>query len=147
MSNKYAEAIAEIQARTVFALAADAECGAPDHDGTAGASFLRSVRDGLVEAVLDGSFTHLLADEDNRIHEIADGAPDVYTDVKWAEFVDLAAYNEDPSELAADDADMGDRASVCLYIIAERLCRVLLAELDTARTEDDDADADAEVTA
>lgn len=139
--SKYDETLTDIKSRTVFALAADAECGGPDHDLSAGAAFLRSVRDGLVEAVEDGSLVPNEGDGSGRVHEIADGAPDVYTSVKWAEFVDLAAYNEDPSELIENTQDIGAVASVCLYMIAERLCQALLTELAEARNEDEEAAA------
>lgn len=136
--------LAEIDSANAFELSGSdlAACGTPDTLESAGAKFLTSVRDALVEAVESGRIARDGGDGNENvsdvIHEIADGAPDVYTATKWAEFIDLAAYQEDPSELGADAADMDNMASVCLYIIAERLCHALLTEL--AADADDDTE-------
>lgn len=140
----YDDTLAKIKERNAYELAADAGCASPDTDTSPGAQLLTSVRDDVLEAVADGSLVPGEDDDAGRIHEIADGAPSVYTARKWAEFVDLAAYREDPSELLGGDAsDMDKAASVCLYIIAERLANTLLTELAEARNEDD-AEDDAE---
>ena len=120
-----------------YALAGHADCGAPDSDTSAGAEFLYSVRDAVIEAVeqmdpddWNDDLAAMVEDlNDDRVHEIADAAPDVYTHTRWAEFVDLAAWQEDPTELGADASDMEATAGVCLYLIAERLARVILADL------------------
>ncbi len=45
--------------------------------------------------------------------------------------MDLGAYDEDPSELGTDEsATMQERASICLYMIADRLVLALLADAD-----------------
>lgn len=144
MSN-YDDTLTAIKSRTVFGLANNAECGDPNHEGTAGASFLRSVRDSFVEAVEYGRLVSGQEDDTDVIHEIANDAPDVYTSVKWAEFVDLDAYREDPSDYFDNGqiTDMDTAAGNCLFIIAERLCWALLAELTDARTADEDAEVSA----
>lgn len=144
--SRYDDTLTDIKSRTVFALATDAECGSPDHDGSAGASFLRSVRDALVEAVEQGRLVSGQDDDTDVIHEIANDAPDVYTSVKWNEFVDLEAYNEDPSDYLDNGkiTDMGTTAGTCLFIIAERLCWALLGELTEARNEDVDDENEVE---
>ena len=117
----------EIADMTAYHLADMADCAGPDRPDSAGADFLTGVRD----AVLD-TFG---ADED-RVHEIADGAPSVYTHEMWTQFLDLAAYREDPSEFGYGAEDMSKAAAVCLYIIAERLAQTLWDMLREA-TEDD----------
>jgi hypothetical protein len=70
---------------------------------------------------------------------IADEAPDYRTYTCWMEFTDLAAWQEDISELgdpSAEDLTV-TVASRALYIIAERLVYALIAE---AKEEDDDSD-------
>lgn len=122
-----------INKRTAYALANLADCSCPDTDKSAGADFLRGVQDDVLERLSDGS-----ADED-AAHEIADGAVPVYTHDLWQTFTDLAAYNEDPTELGYDGSDMDAAARTCLYLIAHRL---VLALLEEAQDEDDEDDED-----
>jgi hypothetical protein len=125
-----------------------AGCGTPDTLESAGAMFLTRVRDALVEAVESGRITPSQErtngeEASDIIHEIADDAPSVYTATKWAQFVDLAAYQEDPTEYG-DISDMDSAAGVCLYIIAERLCNALVDALAAdANDDDDDTEEDA----
>ena len=107
-----------------------ADCGSPDSLDSAGMAFLTSVRDAVVEAIENGAFdpTDDSRDNDNgEVHEIADAAPDVYTHTRWKEFVDLAAYLEEP-EMGEWPDDLTDMAGVALYQIAERLVYGLLSE-------------------
>lgn len=109
----------------VFQLARLAECGDPDNAESPGAAFLASVQDSVNEqrGYADGGVI-----DPDIISEIADSAPDVYTHTLWSEFVDLQAYQEDPTELGCDASDMEQCARVCLYIIAERLAQALVAD-------------------
>ena len=102
---------------TANRLASEACCASPVGPESAGAKMLESVRDAVVEAFEynDSDVTDNMAQE--IISEAADGGPDVYTYAMWAEFVDLAAYNEDPSDLGCDGSDMDQCARTCLYII------------------------------
>ena len=125
-------------ARTTWHLAILADCADPDrHDGigydpdagtanpSPGAKFLRSVETATYEAIDHAGEDF---DPDNfDTHEIADGAVPVYTSERWAVFVDLAAWQEDPDGLDAG-GDMTDRAGVYLYMIAERLASAIVAE-------------------
>ncbi len=107
-----------------------AECSGPDKLDSPGAKFLLGVQDAVNE--LDE------IDPDNLYdpaHEIADSAPDVYTYPKWQQFVDLAAWQEDLSEYGPlEDMDKG--ASICLYMIAERLAVALMQERYDSTTEE-----------
>lgn len=103
-------------------LAGLAECGSPDTSTSAGAEFLLSIQDAVNDQREHGSL-----DEDS-VSEIADAAPDVYTHQLWSEFVDLQAYQEDPTELGCDASDMEQCARVCLYMIAERLTQALVSD-------------------
>lgn len=137
--------------RNANSLSADAECAAPDALDSAGAKFLESVFDGVREALDyrlgDGqSVAEAIQDmeDSGATHEIADGAPCVYTHTRWMEFVDLCAYNEDVTELGDDGSDLTRSAGVALYIIADRLVRALLDEAQKTAdaSEDDDAEED-----
>lgn len=112
----------EIKEVSLYELVKLAECGTPDSATSAGALFLESVRDSLAEAL---EFDEV---NDRMIHEIADGAPDVYTHQRWREFVDLCAYHEDIEGYMSSDSTMTDRAGVALYQIAERLVYALVKE-------------------
>jgi hypothetical protein len=111
---------------TGYRLANEAGCASPDSVVSAGAKFLNSVRDAVVECV-ETIEEGEIEEWDDQINEIADNAPDVYTSTMWAEFVDLGAYQEDPTDLGVDGSDMDQSARICLYIIAERLARALFA--------------------
>ena len=128
-----AEAIEALSELTAYNLASMADCGSPDSPESVGAMLLVHVRDAVVEYLEGHDAGQYNEDErDAYAHEIPDGAPSVYTHERWAEFVDLAAYNEDPTEYGAPD-DMNQAAAVCLYIIAERLFWALLAEVGIER--------------
>lgn len=133
-------ALQTAEAFTVGDLVSLAEpLGAPDSydPPSAGAAFLLSVRDDVLERlrgrVTDGE---LLADAIGSVRdgddmlEILDGAPDVHTGTRWAEFVDLAAYHEDIREFAGPGSDMTECAGVALTVVAERLVSAILAGLE-----------------
>jgi hypothetical protein len=109
-----------------------ADCGDPDSRESAGMEFLTSVRDAVVEGIEDGTFVSDgdgSSDNDNgAVHQIADNAPDVYTHTRWKEFVDLAAYLEEPEISDAWPEDLTEAAGVALYQIAERLVYAILRE-------------------
>jgi hypothetical protein len=103
----------------------------PDAPNSAGGKFLTAVRDTYVEHVeYKGEDFDPSEDIGDVAHEIADGAPDVYTHTRWMEFVDIAAYHEDISDLMPETGDdLTKAAGVALYMIAERLVYALHAEL------------------
>lgn len=132
-------ALEEIKTRTAYSLARDADCASPDNSTSVGADFLGKVADSVAELLADAESPslHELAtedghyasdvDDDGSVHEIADAAVPIYTHTLWTTFTDLAAYQEDPSELGYNAAsDMGKLAGVCLYIIAQRLAFTLI---------------------
>lgn len=133
------DAIERVNNTTLYTLSYLAGCLAPDTDDSPGADFLSSVRASVVESwgyVSDPTSEDEAAD---AIRGIADNAPSVYTHRRWEEFVDLGAYREDLSEFGFDvtaDTDMFNLAGVALYLIAERLARVLWDELVEAYTLD-----------
>jgi len=130
--------IADIRGLSVNQLVKLADCASPDSMTSPGAAFLESVRDAVADTIEpDGTL------RDDSRHEIADGAPDVYTVTRWAEFVDLAAYQEEP-DCGEWPSDLTDAAGVALYQIAARLISAILDDIDTDETEDDDSEADAE---
>jgi hypothetical protein len=119
-----------VATKNPYELASLAECASPDSLTSPGASFLERVADAADSIREEGG------DEDN-VSEAADSAVPVYTHERWQVFVDLAAYNEDVTELGATGDDLTGCAGVALYMIAERLLHALLAE-------DVDEDADEE---
>ena len=147
-------AVAALKEKNAYHLSSDAGCATPDTlkrppkltstpSSSEGARLLTGVRDSVVELIegLDIDDWHEAADGHNigslndrgAVDEIADGAPSVYTHTLWGQFVDLAAYNEDPTELGVeaggiDADDLSRAAAMCLYIIADRLAHVLLEE-------------------
>jgi hypothetical protein len=119
----------------------------PDVEGSPGAEFLRSVENGARELweAREGDPERWLehVNDDGSVHEIADGAPSVYTHQRWAEFHDLAAYNDDMGEISAltgSYSDMTNAAGVALYMIAERLAWALLREWAEEATDDETED-------
>jgi hypothetical protein len=136
-----AAVITRIKSYTAHQLSGDADCASPDSPTSAGAHFLTNVRDNVVERVegFDADDLEALRSEvgtvQDVVSEIADEAPNVYTYTLWAQFVDLAAYNEDPTELGANGSDMEGSARVCLYLVAERLAQALFTEIHEALRE------------
>ena len=132
---------------TTWHLANLAGCGSPDRpDGigvsppadlstvapSPGALFLRSVADDLAERIayvfadLDPAGCDLTRELDEEVQGVADAAPSVYTFTRWQEFTDLAAWQEDATELGASADDLTAAAGIALYAIAERLALALV---------------------
>ena len=124
-----------------------ADCGSPDRpdgigvsppadpstvDPSPGAKFLRWAAEDLAERIayifedLDPRSADLERELEDEVAEVADGAVPVYTGERWAVFVDLAAYNEDPGDIGGWPADLTDAAGAALYMIADRLARALV---------------------
>lgn len=153
----FAAMLEDLNDRTPYRLAGDADSGHPDSPTSPGSQMLERVRDGVAE-LLERSRDdwHDLATSESEhdlnnngaLDEISDGAPNIYTHAQWAEFVDLQAYNEDPTELGFDGSDMEKAAGVCLYMIADRLAHTLVSEAAefyrdaVADLEDDEADSE-----
>lgn len=141
-------AVDAIKDRTVYSLAGDADCASPDSETSPGARLLTHVRDAVTDLIeYDPDAWREAVDTDDvqsldyngAVSEIADGAPSVYTNTRWTEFADLAAWQEDPTELGFEGSDMTQAAGICLYMIAERLAWALIEE---AKDNTPDADED-----
>jgi hypothetical protein len=101
-----------------------AGCFAPDTAESAGAVFLRNLRD----AVIDGAERGDTMDR-QWIEMVAADAPSPYTHPRWSEFVDLGAYQVDTSEVSGKQVDasaLTDHAGLCLTLIAETLLTALV---------------------
>lgn len=118
-----------IREMTAYELSRLADCGTPDHSESSGALFLKSIRDEVLEAFGETELDESI-DED-RVHQIADNAPDVYTHKRWQEFVDLQAYDEDVNDYLTGTENLTTIAGLALYVIAERLVTALVQELET----------------
>lgn len=112
----------------VYDLARIASVYTPDSETSPGADFLRWVRDSYVEAREEGRLEE--RSRDDLFHEIADGAVPIYTHPMFLTFIDLGAYEEDPSELIGPFTEVIDGARASLYIIALRLVEALVDEDD-----------------
>lgn len=142
----YRAALSTVQSWSIYRLATEADCGHPDTGESAGAVFLDRVRDNFCESV-SGALADPMDDEwtlseildrmeaDGVFNEMADNAPDAYTHRCWLQFVDLCAYEEDPSDYVSDSSGMTRLASACLYIIAERLITALCSAVCKAAGE------------
>ena len=130
----------EWRTTSAYALAREADCGSPDSDESAGARMLYSVRDAVLEACEYRNVATVreveMLREDGTDHELADAGPDIYTHTRWAEFVDLAAYQEDVSEHDTRDS-LTELAGVALYMICERLVAVMLESLEAYLSDSD----------
>jgi hypothetical protein len=105
----------------VFALARLADCADPDSASSPGGRWLLGIAEGVAERCHD-------EDRHDLAHEIADSAVPVYTADLFAVLVDLAAYREDVADLVDAGDDLTRRASLALYVVAERLALALLDE-------------------
>ncbi|QDK03791.1 OCR-like antirestriction protein [Streptomyces phage Werner] len=129
--------MADIKGYGPYWLAREADTMEPDDHNSAGALFLASVRDSVIERVEweveHNELTLVEAAEEVRdgdaLGEIADGAPSVYTYDAWKQFVDLGAFREDlePHELKMSELDKV--AGIALYHVAYRLASVLLEQI------------------
>lgn len=114
-----------------YVLAGYAECGTPERPDSPGAQFLLAVQDDAREAWNEATNDDRL-DLTDEAHMVADDAVPIYTHDVWATFVDLAAYQEDPTEHGTDGSDMEQAAKMCLYMIAERLAITLWDDWNVA---------------
>lgn len=114
---------------SAFALARLADCASPDTNLSAGADFLRYVRDSLVDRLVES--VRLDEDEASDLaHEIADQSVPIYTHQLWCTFVDLAGYDEDTSGFLGEGATADSIANAALYQIGERLALALWGQYD-----------------
>jgi hypothetical protein len=112
----------EVFTYTAYRLANEADVTTPDSLESPGSQFLLGIQDSVNERLSFGD------DLEDAAHEIADSAVPIHTHAMWQTFIDIGAYNEDPSELGADYEDMRQPAVACLYLIAHRLASKLIQE-------------------
>jgi hypothetical protein len=133
----------EILELNPFHLANEISIASPDSPNSPGALFLSRIVASTIEAIdyldVDDLFDLVSAMDDN-IHEIADNAPSIYTADRWAQFTDLAAWNEEIDNFGKINAEnlTDSVAGVALYSIARRLTyrvtEMIAESLDTAVT-------------
>lgn len=104
-------------------------------------AFFYSIRDSVLERAEDIDAEdwdqQMVEDYSGQAHEIADGAPDVYTWTRWQEFAGTQAWQEDLSELGWEGGDLTEAAGIALYMIAQRLVAELAVEIQDSITDDD----------
>lgn len=106
-----------------YVLAGMADCASPDTFESMGAQFLTAVAEATVES------TNYDDDRDDIPWTAADQCVPVYTYDVWRTFVDLGAWQEDPTGYGADGSDMEQAAKVCLLMIGERLSAAVLEDM------------------
>ncbi|MFE9925179.1 hypothetical protein ACFYQA_27475 [Streptomyces sp. NPDC005774] len=129
-----------IKKYSTYHLATVAEVPATDDAESAGSKLLVRVRDETIEHI-----EKLLKESDDSLAEIvhwnreviqdavADGAASLDTPERWRQFVDLAAYREDRTEIGTPtDTSLEGWAETALFQIAFRLVSNLLSEVETA---------------
>jgi hypothetical protein len=115
----------ELRALTAYELARIADCGDPDTLDSAGAEFLKDVRDDVVQTFLEDNWS---ADTYATVWGIADSNVPVMTHDIAKAFVDLCAYREDISDYFDYEGDTVKLMQVALYVIGERLASALLEQ-------------------
>ncbi len=111
-----------------------ADCGRPDAPDSAGALLLAETRKSFL-TFIDDSSQAMPDDIRENAGEIVDGDVSIYTHQKWMEFVDLAAYAEEPED-GEWPSDLDERADAALYQILERMVYRFADMLAEAEAED-----------
>lgn len=144
----FAHEIAALRTAEVWELAEShmADCGSPDRTDSPGAVFLDGVRRDTLDLIerVGVDVDPDTIDDDGELHTIADEAPDYRTPQRWAEFVDLQAYEEDVTDLGEVDGNDLTRsvAGVALFMIADRLARAIVNQVRDAVLEADEDEAE-----
>lgn len=124
------ETVTKIDAEHINGLANRADCSARTEEAE---SFLHLIRITVLEQVSEidaGDWQReMVEDYSGRAHQIADGAPDVYTHTMWEEFVGTAAWTVEIDYEEQAESSMEDRARVRLYEIARILVNSLASEI------------------
>jgi hypothetical protein len=124
----HTQRLAELMQATAYELADMADVTRTG--GGAGDRFLLDVRNAWADELVDERGFPMAPDEADDIwHQIADEAPSIYTGRKWEQFTDLNAWSEDIDDYVIESTDMDKRASIALYMIADRLLHALYNEL------------------
>jgi hypothetical protein len=138
--------LSELSERNPFQLSGTADSGHPESESSAGSVFLSLVRDSIHDFLLDldedgrNELRQDELDDNGSLHELSDAAVPIYTHKLWSVFVDLSAFNEDPSDLGYDSsAGMEELARVCVFLIADRLIRTIVDEAKAALVEGDES--------
>ena len=136
--------VSDYGARSVPHLASLAECHTPPRgsDGARLLSYVAGETGDELALILDdlgpdATATQIVAavqsfrdgDDDTRAEQIAEGAPDVVTAIRWAEFIDLHAWQEDIGEWDGVGHDLTTLAALALAEIARRLVDALAGEV------------------
>ena len=117
----------ELRAKSVYELARLAECGDPDNAESAGAEFLKSVRDDVIESFEYDSWGTYPED---TISQISDSCVPVWNYTIAQTWTDLTGWIIDIDELVdgSDQRDTISLMSLALYVAGDRLARALFEE-------------------
>lgn len=130
--------LAEIKDYNPNTLAQMANCASPDNFHSAGAEFLKDVRDAFVEAAEDLRYAN--EDHSDVDIELADACVPVYNHKMWSVFVDLALWANDDEylDLVPENATMLERCAAIIYLTARNLLTSLHHELMHDEDHDDE---------
>lgn len=133
------ETIDKLSTAHVNGLANRADCSAKTEEAE---RFLLSICDSVLEQVAEIDAEdwqrEMVEDYSGLAHQIADGAPDVYTHTMWEEFVGTAAWTVEVDYEEPAEASMEDRARVRLYEIARVLVNSLATEIAESLIDEDE---------
>lgn len=114
----------EIKAISVYTLARFAECGDPDSAESAGAEFLKSIAESVIETFEYDSWGSYPED---AISQISDSCVPVWNYTIAQTWTDLTGWIIDIDELldGSDQRDTISLMSLALYVAGDRLARAL----------------------
>lgn len=126
--------------RLVSVLARQAESGTPNSATSPGGKMLDLLRRDVLDAT-ESMATSTEVEEwlAERAHEVHDEAPSVYAGQRWAEFVDLEAWDQDVEgdELHSLGVEITEQAGEALRRIATTLVFRLAGEISEALDHDE----------
>jgi hypothetical protein len=135
------ETLAEIRDYSAFALADSdlADCGSPDDRASSGAVLLTRTRNAFLEFI-DANPEATADDIRDDVSTIVADMVSIYTHERWQQFVDLAAYSEEP-EGGEWPTNLNEAATAALYQILERMVYAFAQMIEDAEEDTTNEDA------
>lgn len=115
----------ELRAKSVYELARLAECGDPDSVESAGAEFLKSVVEAVIEAFEYDSWGTYPED---TASQLADDCVPIWNYTVAQTWTDLTGWVIDADDLSEGVTDVIKLMSIALYVAGDRLARALFEE-------------------
>jgi hypothetical protein len=125
-----------IKDRSAWNLAADAGCGSPASETSAGAMLLAVARDVFVRSAGQASSPDDIVYVGGSYCNQALDLPSYHIGTAWVQFIDLGAWQEDPPDGGDWPTSLCDAARMALSAILARLFFSLQAELLECQEDD-----------